>query len=221
MRYALPPLGIAVTTLLLCSCVGPTGTPPDTRKVYTAADARPDFSDRRTALVPDAIPPGVHVRYAKTDQVIRCARRLAESLVDDELDIYADTVLVQPGAWRVVQGLRPIGDAESRELKLLTPGVSLEEMTESALIGRVLRSEADKTALAQSIESLLREAGPYQVRTLTAAEMTKWWQYTGAEIAEPVFVVASHSGTYAFVFAFDADDRIHVVDELRALPDLD
>lgn len=181
-------------------------------------DAFPSMADRRSDLVPEALPSRVRYLFSPGTVVDRLADRLGTALSTGDASVFGDVVMVQPGAWSVLKKRSSLGTADSGELRLIMPDEISTLTPETGLAGKFLRSREQVVLLAKELCAVLAEDGGFEIRAFTTSEMAKWWIYIGFDIEEPVFVVATKDGKYKFVVGF-VDDHIFIVDELNALPD--
>lgn len=208
-------LALAGATIALASFLN---GPKDARKVVVAGGPTPEMSGRRQELVPGAIPNRVRYMFSPNEVVNRVADILTKGLTSGDANLYADSVWLQPGGWKVLKAKCAICSKDKSKMSVIDPNDLQKGKLEGGLEMKFVRGKDDLAILAKTIAKLLEEDGGFAVRALTTDEMAKWWVYIGFDIEEPVYVAASKGGKYRFILEINDKNTAAIVDELNALP---
>jgi hypothetical protein len=180
--------------------------------VSTSAES---LAGRPADLVPEPYPARVHYRYAGAAVVEEAAKEITRHFITgggDDSSVWAGSVAVQSGAWRLFGSDDLLG-------KTLATRYSASVATASGtfeLKQIVLADPGEIRELDSRVKAMIAAGGGGRVRALRADEMRAWWQFISYDITEPVFVLETANSSHRFIIGVN-QDGIGMIDELNVL----
>jgi len=182
-----------------------------------AGDTFPTMTDRPDALKPEPLPKRVRYKFADDMDVIAAAAMLKAQLLEEPKGpetLCGDSVLIQPGAWKLVKSNEGIGKKNCLPTTAYVP-MPNEKLT---LKGMMIKNKDEKATLAKAIREIIRKDGGATIRALKTDEMSKLWTFISFDLEEPILVVDTANHEHLYVCDF-LHGKLFLLEELKALPD--